>query len=253
MVLITCIVLGAIFVIGLFDYERMIRKVSVKSWYRSPLCVIGAYNSLLRIISINKPFLSLAYYPGHQLISQNFELIQNEILTFLDEQKKTREFGEVETMSKRISSERWQCFFIKCYGDITGMAREFLPHTSQLIESQKQVRLAMLSILEPGASIKPHWGPSKACYRYHMTIQCDQSGKAFISVDNIKYHWKEGEGILFDDTFEHFVENDTDNARVVLFCDIERQLLFPFNVVNKFLLNQVGKVRHLKKIKEAFD
>ena len=37
-------------------------------------------------------------------------------------------------------------------------------------------------------------------------------------------HWEDGRCLLFDDTFEHEVRNDTAESRVVLFLDLERPL-----------------------------
>ncbi|MCX7115585.1 MAG: aspartyl/asparaginyl beta-hydroxylase domain-containing protein [Gammaproteobacteria bacterium] len=249
-ILLSCV---GLFFIALFEYERWIRKESLLTWYRSPLCAIGAYNTFLRMISTNQPFLPLRYFPGHEHLEKHHAQIREEVLTFIRTQNKTREFGEVETYSKHISSPEWQCFFIKCYGKkTTELAGRYLPLTSSLIQEKKQIRLAMLSVLKPHAKIPAHWGPSKACYRYHLTLSCDASEKAFINVDGTPYHWKEGEGVLFDDTYSHFVENDTDSLRIVLFCDVDRQLKFPFNVFNTLLLNLVGRHQHLRGIEQQF-
>ena len=56
-------------------------------------------------------------------------------------------------------------------------------------------------------------------------------------INNKKYTWSEGKDILFDDTYIHHVENNTNEIRVVLFLDICR----PFdNIIidsfNKLLL-----------------
>jgi beta-hydroxylase len=42
-------------------------------------------------------------------------------------------------------------------------------------------------------------------------------------INNNKYTWSEGKDILFDDTYIHRVENNTNETRVVLFLDIRRQ------------------------------
>ncbi len=196
--------------------------------------------------------MPLSYFSGHQAFASQFDKMKAEIMPLLQKKSMLKEFGEVETYSKRISSPKWQCFFIKCYGKTTELAKRHLPLTSKLVENQKEICLAMVSILEPGASIPPHWGPSKACLRYHLTIECDASEKAFITVENKRYHWKEGDGVIFDDTYKHSAENPTNSYRVVLFCDIERKLCFPFNFVNRFLLKQAGKSKHLKQIEQQF-
>jgi len=45
-----------------------------------------------------------------------------------------------------------------------------------------------------------------------------------IFVDGIPYSWRNGEDLLFDETFIHYAENTTDQTRIILFCDIERPL-----------------------------
>ena len=47
--------------------------------------------------------------------------------------------------------------------------------------------------------------------------------------------WDEGKSLIFDDTYEYEVWNDTDGFRVVLFVDFIRPLKFPFNLFNKLM------------------
>jgi beta-hydroxylase len=46
----------------------------------------------------------------------------------------------------------------------------------------------------------------------------------WIRVDDQILHWEEGKVVLFDDTYEHEVHNDTDELRAVLFIDIDRPM-----------------------------
>ena len=41
-----------------------------------------------------------------------------------------------------------------------------------------------------------------------------------------KYGWKDGEFLIFDDTYTHEVQNKSKKERTVLFMDINRPLLF---------------------------
>jgi beta-hydroxylase len=45
-----------------------------------------------------------------------------------------------------------------------------------------------------------------------------------IFVDGEPYVWRDGEAVMFDQTFIRRAENKTDVTRVILFCDIERPL-----------------------------
>jgi aspartyl/asparaginyl beta-hydroxylase (cupin superfamily) len=41
-------------------------------------------------------------------------------------------------------------------------------------------------------------------------------------VDGESYHWRDGEGVIFDETLVHSAENLSDQTRLILLCDIER-------------------------------
>ena len=47
------------------------------------------------------------------------------------------------------------------------------------------------------------------------------------------HHWNEGELLIFDDTFDHEVWNDTDGWRVVLFVDFVRPMRAPWKWINE--------------------
>ena len=48
------------------------------------------------------------------------------------------------------------------------------------------------------------------------------SEKCYDYVDGQRYWWKDGESVIFDETFVHEVRNDTEKARLILFCNITR-------------------------------
>ena len=96
----------------------------------------------------------------------------------------------------------------------------------------------MFSILEPGKKIIPHKGPSTGCLRYHLGLKIPKDKEnCYITVNDEKYHWEEGKGLIFDDTYIHSVYNNTDEPRIILFVDIERPVIFPFNIINNFLIS----------------
>ena len=46
-------------------------------------------------------------------------------------------------------------------------------------------------------------------------------------------NWSEGKSLIFDDTYEHHVWNDTGRTRVVLFLDVMRPTRFPGSGINQ--------------------
>ena len=45
-------------------------------------------------------------------------------------------------------------------------------------------------------------------------------------MDGIKKSWRDGEWMMFDETYIHHAHNETQQDRVILFCDIARPLRF---------------------------
>ena len=71
----------------------------------------------------------------------------------------------------------------------------------------------------------PHNDPAKGVMRYHLALKVPQEReKCFINVDGRYYHWSEGKGVIFDDVYDHWVRNDSNETRVILFVDILRPL-----------------------------
>ena len=63
-----------------------------------------------------------------------------------------------------------------------------------------------------------------------------------IFVDGEPYTWRDGEDLLFDETYIHTAENQTDETRIILFCDVERPLRTRFMTrMNRWVIHHVVK------------
>jgi aspartate beta-hydroxylase len=97
------------------------------------------------------------------------------------------------------------------------------------LSSSGQVKM---SVLAPGAHVRPHFGPTNNRLRIHCTVfsGTDSSLDAkfsFLRVGQEKHGWKEGECFAFDEGFEHeaFHGQNASGYRVVLLVDIANPLL----------------------------
>jgi beta-hydroxylase len=101
----------------------------------------------------------------------------------------------------------------------------------------------MFALLPPGSDLVLHRDPYAGSLRYHRGLSTPNSPDCKIVVDGIPAFWRDGEAILFDETYLHTAQNLTDRPRVILFCDVERKL-WPFAAfwlnrsVGHFLLRQ---------------
>ena len=77
-------------------------------------------------------------------------------------------------------------------------------------------------MLPSGSRLVKHRDPYAGSLRYHLGLVTANSPDCFISVDGEEYHWKDGEAILFDETFIHFAENKSKVDRIILFLDVKR-------------------------------
>ena len=100
----------------------------------------------------------------------------------------------------------------------------------------------MFSILAPGKHIPPHTGPYKGVLRYHLGLL---SARARGSARHPRRRprsrtGREGESLVFDDTYEHEAWNDTDETRVVLFLDVVRGPCGPMKTFNAVVIKAIG-------------
>lgn len=86
----------------------------------------------------------------------------------------------------------------------------------------------MFAVLPPGATLPRHRDPYAGSLRYHLGLRTANSPQCYIDVDGERRFWRDGEVLMFDETFIHYARNETDVKRIILFCDIARPLNNPF-------------------------
>lgn len=97
------------------------------------------------------------------------------------------------------------------------------PITCNLIDAFKPASTckrgqAKFSILHPGTHIHSHCGPTNCRIRSHLGLIVPSN--TYLRVANETKSWKEGEWLIFDDSFEHEVWHNGTSIRLVLIIDI---------------------------------
>lgn len=169
----------------------------------------------------------------------NYKNIRDEYLNYIKDIGKLKRFKDIDKVQEMydVSDIPWHVLFLRVYNKDTSKISYF-PKTYSLISKIPGCSLAMFSVLHPGKIIPPHTGPFKGVLRYHLALITPKDHtKCRIEVNKIRYNWKEGEDVMFDDTFYHNVINDSDESRVVLFLDIQRDFENIFlNTINNSIL-----------------
>lgn len=134
----------------------------------------------------------------------------------------------------------WTRFYLTWYGKEMASAEQLCPRTMALLRGIPSLKAAMFASLPPGARLVRHRDPYAGSLRYHLGLTTPNDPGCYIVVDGQRYHWKDGEAVMFDETYIHHAENTTQGQRVILFCDIERPLHgAPMRWFNRFFAERV--------------
>ena len=162
-------------------------------------------------------------------IERNWIVIRDEMATLLEDHDALPNFQDISKDQIEITDDdRWKTFFLYGFGFEAELGVELCPRTAALMREIPGMTTAMFSILSPRKHILDHRGPYKGVLRYHLGLIVPEDAAACrIRVGDDIRHWEEGKSLIFDDTFNHEVWNDTDETRVVLFVDVMRPLPEP--------------------------
>ncbi|MCP5085044.1 MAG: aminotransferase class V-fold PLP-dependent enzyme [Alphaproteobacteria bacterium] len=210
----------------------------------------------------NAPVIDQKQFPFLKEIQDQWQDIHSEMLQVLKHKEHIPAFEEISSDQKRIAQNRqWRTFILYGFGTRSDANCEHAPVTAGLLERVPNIQTALFSILEPGYRIPAHRGVTKGILRCHVgLIVPEDRGNCWMRVDQEKCHWGSGELLVFDDTYEHEVRNDTSQERVVLLFDFERPMRLAGRLVNRLFIRLLKLTayyqepkKNLKSFEERFD
>jgi len=183
-----------------------------------------------RRISSSPVLDSNRLFPDAQRFTAHWQQIREEALTVAQDLRNIPRFHEIMSEQASISANDardWRMFIMQAYGQPIARNLARCPQLAQLIASSPDVLSASLSFLAPGKQVPAHRGPFRGILRGYLVLsmpkRADGEPAAVLKVDGLEYRLHEGEFMLWDDTFEHEVWNDSDQVRTVLLLDIRRR------------------------------
>jgi beta-hydroxylase len=219
--------------------HRFTRQLADHSTLTAP------YNALMYLFSAvpNRPVLPVKDLPELARLRDNWETIRDEALSLFDE-------GHIRAAAKHndwgfnsFFRSGWKRFYLKWYEDFLPSAKTMCPKTVELLDAMPTVHGALFAMLPPGGKLGAHRDPFAGSLRYHLGLVTPKSGEPCrIFVDGEPYTWRDGEDLLFDETYIHTAENLTNETRIILFCDVERPLKTRFMTnLNRWVIHHVVK------------
>ena len=181
--------------------------------------LLAPVNTLLYLFSKVKAsaFIPVSQFPEMKPIQENWETIRQEALSLQEGGSIAAATGYNDIGFNSFFRTGWKRFHLCWYGKEVPSAQAKCPKTVALLKSIPSVKAAMFASLPPGATLVRHRDPYAGSLRYHIGLSTPNSPKCFIDVDGERYHWKDGEAVMFDETYIHFAANETDQQRIILF------------------------------------
>lgn len=190
----------------------------------------------------DSPFFDKALFPWATAIEADWHEVRTEldqVLRYVDE---IPNFQDISEENRAITNDdRWKTFFFRAWGIEIASNCTRCPRTAALLDRIPGVTSAFFSILLPRKHLPAHRGPYAGVLRYHLGLIVPDPRGCRIRVGEQVGYWQEGESLIFDDTFEHEVWNDTDEVRVVLFVDITRPLPRLLAAVNARIIRVIAR------------
>ena len=221
--------------------------------YKKPIEALYMMSAILTLGVRTPEFLDKdAYFPMNRVFEDpvNFEVLKEEVKNILE---KTGDGDSLTMTSKTFSGQNtyigsdirrengktkaWRVINIKAGDEYSAVAYKYFPSLVRLLQLVPQIGTCAISVLQDGVHIPIHVGYYKGIMRYMIPVVVPKDREnVFLCVNELKYCWTEGVGVLWDDTYPHKVYNNTNEIRVVIYMDVVRPLSWGLNTLNRFIL-----------------
>ena len=207
---------------GVLHHATLSRRITDHSNLMSPInCLFYGFSAIRKAV-----FIDVAQFPELQVLQDNWQMIRDEAVA-LNQESRIKASDDLDDLGfNSFFKTGWKRFYLKWYGASLKSAQRFCPQTLKLLEGIPSVKGAMFAALPPDASLCKHRDPYAGSLRYHLGLVTPNSDDCFIMVDGQKYSWRDGEAVMFDETFLHYAQNNTEQNRIVLFLDVKRPVTF---------------------------
>jgi beta-hydroxylase len=169
-------------------------------------------------------FYDTAEFAFLKPLTDNFSVIRSELLDLIE---RGEENQWMNTFPHYVDSEKykaWKVFSFIFFNMKLPHHAKLCPKTAELVYAIPEILSCDYSYMNAQTHVKPHKGYSRMVLRCHLPLIVPDVELCALRVGDQVHHWKEGELVIFDDSFEHEAWNRSDKRRVVLMFDIPNPL-----------------------------
>ena len=177
------------------------------------------------------PYFDPYLQPWAPALRDAFPVIREEALRVFAEDQRFDDFVELKGEARMQDyiggngpAPAWEALFFYRHGQRYDSTHERCPRTSAVLESIDLCRVEdeapeiCFSVLTPGSTILPHYGVTNTRSVMHLPLQVPPD--CALNVIGLgEHHWREGELMMFDDTYQHEAWNRSSGTRIILLMD----------------------------------
>lgn len=231
---------------GKVQHDLVTRKITDHANFFAPInCLFYAFSK-----KGNPVYLDPVEFPELKPLQDNWQVIRDEAIN-LHTNSEIKASTDLDDLGfNSFFKTGWKRFYLKWYGANLKSAEALCPETVKLINQIPSIKGAVFTMLPPGARLVKHRDPYAGSLRYHLGLVTPNSDDCFINVDGERYSWRDGEAVMFDETYIHFAANNTDTNRIILFVDVKRPVsFFLVDWVNEIFSRMVMAASATKNVK----
>lgn len=195
-------------------------------------------------------------YPSLRRVDKAYPGIRREALSLLEQRQSMPRYHETDGSQTCISAATphdWRVFYLYLMGQRADPNLAVCPATAAVLDDIPGLMSAYFSVLDAGKSVPPHHGPFGGYLRYHLGLVVPANNPPTLRVRDTFHTWREGESVLFDDSHEHEVINESDGPRVVLIVDVERPMPLPQRLANRLATRIARRTYGQPVVRTALD
>lgn len=191
-----------------------------------------------------------ALFPWTLELEANWRRIRTEAERVLKDMNRVPPVRRVSPDHELIArDDRWRGFILWGYGLRWERNCLLCPETANLLERIPGLLSAFFSVMQAGAHVPRHTGPTKAILTAHLGIRVPTNRDAcHMQIGNQDLCWSDGRMVVFDDMYPHEVWNDSGEDRVILLLHIKRPEHLPGAILRDSLF---AALRHSSLVTDA--
>lgn len=211
---------------------------------------IIAYSSKLISKHQKSSSFEIETFDQANALQKAFADIQSEFISFRSNHSHLiQPIEQISKAQKSLTDHQpggWRTLFLKAYGYENMEVISHFPVTNKILNQSKSTVSVFFSNLEPGMSLPAHTGKYNGLLRLQFGISIPEPNKTSLTVECRVFQLKESEVLIFDDTFIHAAENNSQFSRVVLIIDFLRPLPFYLHIINKIGIWAIKRSSYVK-------